>query len=122
MFGAAVADAGVFDMLRFHRFTVGWAWKAEYGDPDDPAQSRWLRRCSPLHNTAPGSYPPTLLTTGDHDDRVVPGHSFKFTAALQAAQRADAPILLRVGTSAGTAAGSRPPRPSPRPPTALPSS
>jgi prolyl oligopeptidase len=64
MFGAAVADAGVFDMLRFHRFTVGWAWKAEYGDPDDPAQSRWLRRCSPLHN-APGE----LSADAAHDRR-----------------------------------------------------
>lgn len=88
-------------MLRFHRFTVGWSWRDEYGDPEDPGEYRWLRRYSPLHNVRPGRYPPTLLTTGDHDDRVVPGHSLKFAAALQAAQRAPAPILLRVATAAG---------------------
>jgi len=71
------------------------------GDPEDPEQYRWLRRYSPLHNVRPGHYPATLLTTGDHDDRVVPGHSFKFAAALQEAQRAGAPILLRVEASAG---------------------
>jgi prolyl oligopeptidase len=101
LFGAAVADVGVFDMLRFQRFTVGWLWKTEYGDPDDPSEYRWLRRYSPLHSIRPARYPPTLLTTGDHDDRVVPGHSFKFAAALQSTQRADAPILLRVDISAG---------------------
>lgn len=81
--------------------TVGGMWKTEYGDPDDPAQYRWLRRYSPLHNVAALSYPPTLLATGDHDDRVVPGHSFKFAAALQAAQTASAPILLRVYSAVG---------------------
>jgi prolyl oligopeptidase len=101
LFGAVVADAGVFDMLRFPRFTVGGMWKTEYGDPDDPAQYRWLRRYSPLHNVAARDYPPTLLATGDHDDRVVPGHSFKFAAALQAAQTGSAPILLRVYSAAG---------------------
>jgi len=101
LFGAAVADAGVFDMLRFPLFTVGGMWKTEYGDPDDPAQYRWLRAYSPLHNVAARSYPPTLLATGDHDDRVVPGHSFKFAAALQAAQTASAPILLRVYSAVG---------------------
>jgi prolyl oligopeptidase len=105
LFGAAVADVGVFDMLRFHQFTVGWLWKTEYGDPEDPEQRRWLRRYSPLHNVRPGNYPPTLLTTGDHDDRVVPAHSFKFAAALQDAQRAGAPVLLRVDVSAGHGQG-----------------
>jgi prolyl oligopeptidase len=105
LFGAAVADVGVFDMLRFHRFTVGRLWKDEYGDPEDPEQYRWLRRYSPLHNVRPRDYPATLLTTGDHDDRVVPGHSFKFAAALQEAQRADAPICLRVDASAGHGRG-----------------
>jgi prolyl oligopeptidase len=105
LFGAAVADVGVLDMLRYHRFTVGWLWKTEFGDPDDPQQYRWLRRYSPLHNVRPGDYPATMLTTGDHDDRVVPAHSFKFAAALQAAQRADAPILLRVDAAAGHGAG-----------------
>jgi prolyl oligopeptidase len=106
LFGACVANVGVLDMLRFHRFTVGRAWIADYGDPDDPDQYRWLRAYSPLHNLRPGqSYPATLLLTGDHDDRVVPGHSFKFAAALQAAQGGDAPVLIRVETSAGHGAG-----------------
>jgi prolyl oligopeptidase len=99
LFGAAVADVGVFDMLRFHRFTIGWAWKSDFGDPEDPEQFRWVRAYSPLHNVRSGcSYPPILLTTGDHDDRVIPGHSFKFAATLQAAA---APVLLRTETSAG---------------------
>jgi prolyl oligopeptidase len=101
LFGAAVANVGVFDMLRFHHFTDGWTWKTEYGDPDDPGQFRWLRRYSPLHNVRPASYPPTLLTTGEHDTIVVPGHSLKFAAALQAAQAGSAPILLRVDAEAG---------------------
>ncbi len=106
LFGAAVAEVGVMDMLRFHRFTVGWGWTSDYGDPDDPEQFRWLRAYSPLHNLRPGTaYPATLVTTGDHDDRVVPGHSLKFAAALQAAQAGDAPILLRVDTDAGHGAG-----------------
>jgi prolyl oligopeptidase len=108
LFGAAVADVGVLDMLRFHRFTIGWAWKSDYGDPDDPEQYPALRAYSPLHNVYPGrGYPPILITTGDHDDRVVPGHSFKFAATLQAAAAADpsvpaaATVLLRTETSAG---------------------
>ena len=105
LFGAAVADVGVLDMLRYHRFTVAWLWKTEYGDPDDPAQYPWLRRYSPLHNVRPQRYPPTMITTADHDDRVVPAHSYKFAAALQAAQQADAPILLRVGIGTGHSSG-----------------
>jgi prolyl oligopeptidase len=109
LFGAAVADVGVFDMLRFHRFTIGWAWKSDFGDPDEPEQYRWLRAYSPLHNVEAGRrYPPILLTTGDHDDRVIPGHSFKFAATLQAAADSDeagsgpqAPVLVRTETSAG---------------------
>ncbi|HEY2509033.1 MAG TPA: prolyl oligopeptidase family serine peptidase [Streptosporangiaceae bacterium] len=101
LFGAAVAYVGVFDMLRFHLFTAGWLWKTEYGDPDDPQQFAWLRRYSPLHNVKPARYPATLLTTGDHDDRVVPWHTLKFGAALQAAQAASEPILIRIGTGAG---------------------
>ena len=105
-FGAAVSDVGVFDMLRFHRFTIGWAWTSDFGSPDDPEQFRWLMAYSPLHNVRPDTcYPPTLLLTGDHDDRVVPGHSLKFAATLQAAQACDAPVLLRVETSAGHGAG-----------------
>ncbi len=99
--GAAAAHAGVFDMLRFHLFTDGWSWKPEYGDPDDPAESGWLAAYSPLHNARPGRYPATLLTTGDHDDRVVPSHTLKFGAALQAAQTAPAPILIRVYAGTG---------------------
>ncbi|MBO0832775.1 MAG: S9 family peptidase, partial [Actinobacteria bacterium] len=100
-FGAAVASVGVFDMLRFHHFTDGWTWKTEYGDPDDPEQFTWLHAYSPLHNARPASYPATLLTAGWHDNIVVPGHSLKFAATLQAAQTGTAPILLRVESSAG---------------------
>ena len=106
LFGACVAHVGVMDMLRFHKFTVGRAWVSDFGSPDDPEQYRWLRAYSPLHNLKKGqAYPPTLLLTGDHDDRVVPGHSFKFAAALQAAQGGDAPALIRIETSAGHGAG-----------------
>lgn len=106
LWGAVVPEVGVLDLLRFHLFTIGWAWTSDYGNPDDPEQYRWVRAYSPLHGIRPGqAYPPTLVTTGDHDDRVVPGHSFKFAAALQAAQAGDAPILLRVDTSAGHGAG-----------------
>jgi prolyl oligopeptidase len=106
LFGAAVGDVGVFDMLRFHRFTIGWAWTSDYGNPDDPEQFQWLQAYSPLHNVRSGRcYPPTLLLTGDHDDRVVPAHSFKFAATLQAAQTCDRPVLLRVETSAGHGQG-----------------
>lgn len=102
LFGACVPAVGVLDMLRFHKFTVGRAWISDYGSPDDPEQYRWLRAYSPLHNIRAGeNYPPTLVLTGDHDDRVVPGHSFKFAAALQAAQGGDAPVLIRIETSAG---------------------
>jgi len=106
LFGAVVGDVGVYDMLRFHKFTIGWAWTGEIGSPDDPAEYQWLRAYSPLHNVRPGThYPATLLLTGDHDDRVVPGHSFKFAATLQAAQAGEEPILIRVETAAGHGAG-----------------
>lgn len=106
LFGAAVSDVGVFDMLRFDRFTIGWAWTSDFGSPQDPEQFRWLLAYSPLHNVRPGTcYPPTMLLTGDHDDRVVPGHSLKFAATLQSAQACDAPVLLRVETAAGHGAG-----------------
>jgi prolyl oligopeptidase len=106
LFGAAVAEVGVFDMLRFHLFTIGWAWKSDYGDPDDPEAFGWLRAYSPLHNVVEGRcYPWTLLLTGDHDDRVVPAHSYKFAATLQHAQGCANPILLRVEKSAGHGAG-----------------
>jgi prolyl oligopeptidase len=108
LFGAAVPEVGVMDMLRYHKFTRGWAWKSDFGDPDDPEQYQWVRAYSPLHNIKPGvAYPPTFVTTGDHDDRVIPGHSFKFAAALQAAQApAGAGLaLIRVETAAGHGLG-----------------
>jgi prolyl oligopeptidase len=103
LFGAAVPIVGVMDMLRFHRFTIGWAWVSDYGNADeDEDQFRTLLAYSPLHNIQPGRrYPATLVITGDHDDRVVPGHSFKFAAALQAAQAGEAPALIRIQSRAG---------------------
>jgi prolyl oligopeptidase len=107
LFGAVVAQVGVMDMLRFDKFTIGWAWKEEYGSPsEDEAEFRAIYKYSPLHNIRQGvSYPATLITTGDHDDRVFPAHSFKYTAALQAAQAGPNPILIRVETRAGHGAG-----------------
>ncbi len=109
LFGAAVPHVGVMDMLRFHKFTIGWAWVSDYGSADDPAQFQVLRAYSPLHNLRAGThYPATLITTADHDDRVVPGHSFKFAAALQAAQGGEAPILIRVQAAAGHGGARKP--------------
>jgi len=106
LFGAAIAEVGVMDMLRFHKFTIGWSWTSDYGDPDDPGQFPWLMAYSPLHNIRAGvRYPATMVTTGDHDDRVVPGHSFKYAAALQSAQAGDAPILIRIDSDAGHGIG-----------------
>ena len=106
LFGAALPAVGVMDMLRFHKFTIGWAWVAEYGSSEDPDQFATLHAYSPLHNLRPGiCYPPTLVTTGDHDDRVVPGHSFKFAATLQAAQACGNPTLIRIQQKAGHGAG-----------------
>ncbi len=106
LFGAALPDVGVMDMLRFQKFTIGAAWASDYGSSDDSTQFRYLRAYSPLHNIKPGTcYPPTFATTADHDDRVVPGHTFKFVAALQAAQSCPNPVLVRIGTSAGHGAG-----------------
>ncbi len=102
LFGVALPAVGVMDMLRFHKFTIGWAWVSDYGSSDDPEQFKTLLAYSPLHNLKPGThYPATLITTADHDDRVVPGHSFKFAAALQAAQAGDAPALIRIQVKAG---------------------
>ena len=106
LFGAALPAVGVMDMLRFQRFTIGWAWVSDYGSSENPEDFKALYAYSPLHNIKPGtSYPPTMITTADHDDRVWPGHSFKFAAALQAAQAGDAPILIRIETKAGHGAG-----------------
>jgi prolyl oligopeptidase len=102
LFAAAQPAVGVMDMLRFHKFTIGWAWVSDYGSADDPEGFQYLYAYSPLHNLKPGvRYPATLVTTADHDDRVVPGHSFKFAATLQAAQAGDAPTLIRIQTKAG---------------------
>ena len=101
LFAAAVASAGHHDMLRYHKFTVGAGWIPEYGSADRPADFHCLLAYSPLHNVHEGKcYPAALLLAADHDDRVVPSHSYKFAAALQAAQGCDRPILLRVATDA----------------------
>ena len=106
LFGAALPAVGVMDMLRFHKFTIGWAWVTDYGSADSVAQFPYLYKYSPLHNIRAGTrYPATLVTTADHDDRVVPGHSFKFTAALQAAQAGPRPVLIEIETKAGHGAG-----------------
>jgi prolyl oligopeptidase len=106
LFGACLPAVGVMDMLRFHKFTIGWAWVSDYGSVDDPAEFKALLAYSPYHNIRPGTaYPATLVTTGDHDDRVFPAHSFKFAAALQAAQAGPAPALIRIETRAGHGAG-----------------
>ncbi len=106
LFGAALPGVGVMDMLRYHQFTIGRAWRVEYGSADDANQFKTLAAYSPLHNIKPGThYPPTLVTTGDHDDRVVPGHSYKFAAEMQHSQAGDAPILIRIDTSAGHGGG-----------------
>ncbi|HVP68676.1 MAG TPA: prolyl oligopeptidase family serine peptidase [Anaeromyxobacteraceae bacterium] len=102
----ALPQVGVMDMLRFHRFTLGWGWKSDYGSSETKEGFDTLYRYSPLHNIRPGTrYPATLVTTADHDDRVVPAHSFKFIAALQAAQAGDKPVLARIETRAGHGAG-----------------
>ncbi len=106
LFAAALPSVAVLDMLRFQHFTIGWAWASEYGSSDDPDDVGTLLAYSPYHNVREGvHYPATLITTGDHDDRVFPAHSFKFAAALQYAQAGDAPILLLVETKAGHGAG-----------------
>jgi prolyl oligopeptidase len=106
LFGAALPAVGVMDMLRFNKFTAGWSWTSDYGSPENPDEFKALFAYSPLHNIRPGTrYPATLITTADHDDRVVPAHSFKYAASLQAAQAGRAPILIRIETRAGHGAG-----------------
>ena len=106
LFGACLPAVGVLDMLRFHLFTLGWGWKSDYGSSETKEGFDTLIRYSPLQNIKPGvNYPPTLITTSDHDDRVVPAHSFKFAAALQAGQAGPAPVLIRVEVRAGHGAG-----------------
>lgn len=102
LFRVALPAVGVMDMLRFHRFTIGWNWVADYGSSDDPEEFKALFAYSPLHNIRPGVlYPATLVTTADHDDRVVPAHSFKYTAALQAQASPRRPVLIRIETLSG---------------------
>ena len=106
LFRVALPAVGVLDMLRYHLFTIGWAWAVEYGRSDNADQFKYLIQYSPLHNLKDGtSYPATLITTADHDDRVVPAHSFKFAARLQEAHRGDNPVLIRIETKAGHGAG-----------------
>ena len=107
LFRAAVALAGVMDMLRFQKFTIGWAWVSDYGSSDNADEFKALYAYSPLHNIRAGvKYPATLITTADHDDRVVPGHSFKYAARLQAAASHDNPVLIRIDTNSGHSASS----------------
>lgn len=106
LYGACLPQVGVMDMLRFNQFTVGWGWTSDYGSPQNAEEFQALHAYSPLHNIRPGvKYPATLVLTGDHDDRVVPAHSFKFAATLQADQAGSAPILIRIETRAGHGAG-----------------
>jgi len=106
LFAVALPAVGVMDMLRFDRFTIGWAWRSDYGSSQDSEEFKALYAYSPYHNLRPGTrYPATLITTADHDDRVVPAHSFKFAARLQACHRSSNPVLIRIETKAGHGAG-----------------
>ena len=105
LYGACLPAVGVMDMLRFHKFTIGWAWQAEYLKPEDPEEFKNLLTYSPYHNLKPNNYPATMVITSDHDDRVVPSHSYKFAAALQSAQNGFAPTLIRIESKAGHGAG-----------------
>ena len=106
LFRVCLPAVGVMDMLRYHKFTIGWAWASDYGTSDDSTQFANLYGYSPLHNIKDSvCYPATLITTGDHDDRVVPAHSFKFAATLQAKQACNNPVLIRIETKAGHGSG-----------------
>jgi len=106
LFKVAIPQVGVLDMLRFHKFTIGWAWESDYGSPDKKDEFENLLAYSPLHNIVEGEcYPTTLITTAKRDDRVVPSHSFKFAAKLQESQGCDNPILIRIEGRAGHGAG-----------------
>ena len=105
LFKVAIPRVGVLDMLRYHQFTIGRAWSIDYGLSEDPTGFAYLYKYSPLHNLKPVAYPATLVMTGDHDDRVVPAHSFKFAAALQANQKGSNPALIRIDLAAGHGAG-----------------
>ncbi len=101
----AIPTVGVLDMLRYHKFTIGWAWATDYGTSENKEEFDCLIKYSPLHNVKEAEYPATLVTTGDHDDRVVPAHSFKFIATLQEKQKGTNPVLVRIDTNAGHGAG-----------------
>jgi len=106
LYGAAVAAVGVMDMLRFNKFGQGAGWMGDYGSPQDPEDFKALYAYSPVHNVRPGTnYPATLIITGDHDTRVFPMHSFKFAAAMQAAQAGPAPVLLFLEKASGHGGG-----------------
>ncbi|MBL7139219.1 MAG: S9 family peptidase, partial [Bacteroidales bacterium] len=106
LFKVAISAVGVLDMLRYHKFTIGWAWATDYGTSDTEEGFNYLIKYSPLHNIKDGvSYPATLVTTADHDDRVVPAHSFKFIARLQEANAGLNPVLVRIETKAGHGGG-----------------
>jgi len=105
LFAVVIAQVGVMDMLRYHRFTVGWGWVPEYGNPDEEEHFHNLRTYSPLHNIEKKDYPAVLVMTADHDDRVVPAHSFKYLATLQEKNTSDRPILLRLDQKAGHGMG-----------------
>ncbi len=107
LFRVAIPQVGVMDMLRYHKFTIGWNWKPDYGSSDDEEEFKAIYKYSPLHNIREGvNYPATLITTADHDDRVVPAHSFKYAATLQEKYRGDNPILIRIQTRSGHGASS----------------
>ena len=107
LFAVAIPQVGVMDMLRYHKFTIGWNWASDYGTSEDSREMfEYLLGYSPLHNLRPGTaYPATLVTTADHDDRVVPAHSFKFAATLQACQTGNNPVLIRIDSKAGQGGG-----------------
>lgn len=105
LFAVAFPRVGVLDMLRYHKFTIGWAWATDYGKSDDPEAFKYLYKYSPLHNVKNADYPATMVATADHDDRVVPAHSFKFISELQAKHTGDDPVVIRIDKSAGHGAG-----------------
>jgi prolyl oligopeptidase len=106
LFGVTLPGVGVMDMLRFNKFTIGWAWESDYGSPEKLEDFQVLVKYSPYHNIEKGEcYPPTLITTSELDDRVVPSHSYKFAARMQEAQNCTNPILIRIETRAGHGAG-----------------